>query len=185
MFLKCGPFWFSLFGGKMLTLEICRNGLLENYKCALFCGLPWRELSFSWESLKEGGRRRYGPLSKPKQLILPCIYLGMDGISCGLIKGDYREGGNGGLCWVKEEVLQIQLCCRRPEQHVAVAKGLSINSLAILHGSPGGGVEALDTSWGLGTGAERLLRVPRRHPGSPSAWASCALGSNLGFLGLS
>lgn len=185
MFLRCAPFWFSLFGGKMLTLEICRNGLLKNYKCALFCGLLWRELSFSWESLKEAGRRRYGPLSKPKQFILPYVYLGMDGISCRLIKGDYREGGNGGLCWVKEEVLQIQSCCRRPEQHVAVAKGLCINSLAILHGSPGGGVEVLDTSWGLGIGAERLLLVPRRHPGSPSAWAMCALGSNLGFLGLS
>ncbi|PKU41347.1 hypothetical protein llap_8347 [Limosa lapponica baueri] len=50
------------------------------------------------------------------------ILLGMDGISCGLIKGDYREGGNGGQCGVKEEVLQIQPRCRRSEQHVAVGK---------------------------------------------------------------
>ena len=71
----------------------------------------------------------------------------MDGISCRLIKGDCRERGNGGQWGVKEEVLQIQSCCRRSEQHVAVAKGLCINSPAILHGSPGGAVEALDTSW--------------------------------------
>lgn len=169
----------------MLTLEICKNGLLKNYKCALFYGSLWRELSFSWESLKEAGRRRYGPLSKPKQLILPYIYLGMDGISYGLIKGDYREGGNGVWCGVKEEVLQIQSCCRRFEQHVAVAKGLCINSPAILRGSPGGGVGVLGTSCLLGIGAERLLHEARRHPRSPSTWASCALGSNLGFLGLS
>lgn len=99
MLLKNVHFWSSLFRGKMVTLEICKNGLLKNYKCALFCGSPWRELTFSWENLKEAGRRRrYGPLSKPKQLILPYVYLGMDGISCGLIKGDYREGGNGGRC---------------------------------------------------------------------------------------
>lgn len=48
------------------------------------------------ESLKEVGRRRYGPLGKSKKLILPFIYLGMDGISFRLIKGDYREGGNRG-----------------------------------------------------------------------------------------
>lgn len=43
----------------------------------------------------------------------------MDGISCGLIKGDCREGGNGRQGGVKEEVLQIQPCCRIFEQHVA------------------------------------------------------------------
>lgn len=85
--------------------------------------------------MKEAGRRRYGPLSKSKKLILPFIYLGMDRISFRLIKGDYREGGNRSWNEVEEEVLQIQSRCRRAEQHVAVAKGLCINNPAVLCGN--------------------------------------------------
>jgi len=130
--------------------------------------------------LEEAGGRKHGPLSEPKQLMLPYVYLGMDGISCGLIKEDCSEGGKGGRCEGKEEVLQTQLCCSRSERHVAVAKGPCIKSPAILCG-----VEALDASWCLGNEAGGLLQAARRHPSSPSAWAGCALGSNQGFLGLS
>lgn len=100
--------------------------------------------------MKEAGRRRYRALSNPKQLILLWAYLGMDGISCGLIQGDFREGGNGGVCGVKEAR------CRGCEQHIAAAEGLCINRPSILHG---GGVGAFRTFWPLRIGAERLLHV--------------------------
>lgn len=101
------------------------------------------------------GRKRYGTLSNPKQLILPWVYLGMDGISCGLVQGDFREGGNGGVCGVKEAVPPVQPCCRGFEQHSAVAEGLCINRSAIVHV---GGVGALRTIWPLGIRAEICIR---------------------------
>lgn len=106
--------------------------------------------------MKVAGRRRYGTLNNPKQLILLWAYLGMDGISCGLVRGDFREGGNGGVCGVKEAVPPVQPRCRGFKQHSAVAEGLCINRPAIVHV---GGVGALRTIWPLGIRAERLIHM--------------------------
>lgn len=116
-----------------------QNGLLKNYKCALFYGLPWRELHFSSESLKEARRRRYGPLSKSKKLILPFIYLGMDGINFRLIKGDYREWGYRDWYGVEEEVLQTT--------HAAGELSNTLLYSCNIVWKPGGGAEALGTAW--------------------------------------